>query len=198
MSKNKHKITEFIKIKEKDGSSFLTHLKLHLAGFKIIDHEKRIVNKNGFIFFPLIENKGFIQNLTKSINNLIEFDIVSMEYEINRSYKYKTLQDALTNKIPEVFINYIPKSYDIIGDIAIVEFDKKLLMDFEDLKLFKSRVADALKQVNKNVAVVYEKHSDIKGKFIRGDLFLFVFDLFIGGFLCINYVTFFLVLPCYL
>jgi len=174
MSNNKHKRTKFIKIKEKDGYSFLTHLKHHFTGFEIIDHEKKIVNKNGFIFFPLIENKGFIKNLTKSINILIEFEIISMEYEINRRYKYKTLQDALRNKISEVFINYIPKSYDIIGDIAIVEFDKELLIDFdfENLKLFKSRVADALKQVNKNVAIVYEKHSEIKGKFRLRELTL--------------------------
>ncbi len=62
------------------------------------------------------------------------------------------IRELLKNKIPENYMNLIPRSFDIIGSIAIVEIDKQL-------KKYRRDIGRAIMKVNKNVLTVYEKAS---------------------------------------
>jgi tRNA (guanine37-N1)-methyltransferase len=99
------------------------------------------------------------------IENEIDFQIVSKEGVLNLNYKNKTLFEALEKEISPVNRELVPKSYDIIGHIAIIELDKINLSINEDLKFLKKKIAKALINVNKKIKTVYEKKSEIKGSY---------------------------------
>jgi len=159
---NKGVIT-FIKVKKTGAQYIIQLLKEHFKNDSIIDHKYKISYEDKFVLFPLVENKEIIDKLKITLDRLISYEIISRE-PINRlNYKYKSLQEALSGKIPDVYINLIPKSYDIIGNIAIVEFEKLSRIGDNELSEYRNLIADAVINVNKNVQSVFEKTSEIKG-----------------------------------
>jgi len=166
MSKNKSinkAKTNFIKVKKTDGQYIIQLLKENFKNDSIIDHKYKISYENKYIFFPLVENKDSIEKLEKTLDNLISYEILSREAISKLNYKYKTLQEALLQKIPDIYFNLIPKSYDIIGNIAILEFNKPSLIDDTTFSEYKNLIAKAIIDVNVNVQSVFEKKSEIKG-----------------------------------
>ena len=159
---NKGVIT-FIKVKKTGAQYIIQLLKEHFKNDSIIDHKYKISYEDKFVLFPLVENKEIIDKLKITLDRLISYEIISRE-PINRlNYKYKSLQEALSGKIPDVYINLIPKSYDIIGNIAIVEFEKLSRIGDNELSEYRNLIADAVINVNKNVQSVFEKTSEIQG-----------------------------------
>lgn len=153
---------QFLKIKKKEGELFLKLLEKHFKNTPIIDQKSKTIQENDFILFPLIKDEELIINLNESIKDLIDYELITKENIINPNYKYKSLQEALEDKIPQSFYEFIPNSYDIIGNIGIIEFDK--FKEFQDRGI-KAEIAKALMSVNKNVKGVFEKTSNIKGTY---------------------------------
>jgi len=161
-SNNKAKIN-FIKVKKTDGQYIIQLLKEHFKDDSVIDHKYEISYENKYIFFPLVENKDLIEKLKKTVDNSISYEIISRDANKRLHFKYKTLQDALYRKIPDIHFNLIPKSYDIIGNIAILEFDRPSLIDDSEFRDYKNLISKAIIDLNKNVQSVFEKKSEIKG-----------------------------------
>lgn len=169
MQKDPDKDTKYIKIKKIDGQNFIKQLKKDL---KLIDKKKKVLHEDDFILFPILNENYILDNL-KSQN--LNFEIIESKGILREDNKFKTLRDALEETLPENLLQYIPNSYDIIGEIAILEFDKFHDLDSKIDDLLKIKIAKALISVNKKVKTVYEKASEIKGeyrvrelKFLRG------------------------------
>lgn len=163
-SNNKVEIN-FLKVRKTDGQYIIQLLKEYFKDDTVINHKYKISYEDNYIFFPLVENKDIIEKLKKKIDSLISYKIISRE-PINRpNYKYKSLQEALTGKIQEKYFSFIPNSYDIIGTIAILEFEKPSLIGDNEFSKYKTLIADAVIAVNKNVQSVFEKKSEIKGDY---------------------------------
>jgi len=160
-SNNKAKIN-FIKVKKTDGQYIIQFLKEHFKNDSVIDRKYKISYENKYVFFPLVENKDFIEKLEKTLDNSISYEIISRDAVNRLHYKYKTLQEALFRKIPDIYFNLIPKSYDIIGNIAILEFDRPSLIDDCEFSEFKNIIAKAIIDVNKHVQSVFEKKVKLK------------------------------------
>ncbi|MFX1570661.1 MAG: class I SAM-dependent methyltransferase family protein [Promethearchaeota archaeon] len=155
----------YIKLKRKDGQAFINFLKEKFSNSQIVDQKFLILHKNDYILYPIVDNQVLIDKVIKLVDKEINFDLISRPGIPNESYKYRTLQDALEGKIPDKYSNIIPKSYDIIGHIAIIEFDKFFNIDDTEFNFYKNTIAKGISKVNKNVKTVYEKKSQIKGKF---------------------------------
>ena len=166
---NKVKI-KFIKFKKKDAQFFIQFVKDHFRFDSVIDQKYKIEHKENDILFPLVENKRIVDQLVRMIESLIPFEIVFKKGIINPNFKYRNLEDALKGKIPPNFLNLIPRSYDIIGNIAILEFEKPNRINNSKYDEIKKQVAIAVIDVNKNVLSVYEKGSEIKGSYRLRDL----------------------------
>jgi len=156
---------EYIRIEKKNGQYFLKLLEKSFKNTPIIDQKSRVLHEDDFIFFPLKENKDLIIKLTESIRKKLNYEIITKENIINPNYKYKSLQEALENKIPKKFFKLIPGSYDIIGNIGIIEFEKFNGFQNKSINNIKVKIAKALTKVNKNVKIVFEKTSEIKGTY---------------------------------
>ncbi|GAG59453.1 unnamed protein product, partial [marine sediment metagenome] len=103
--------------------------------------------------------------LIREISNLLNFELVSAEGIPEVTYQYRSIKEALVGELPENILESIPKSYDIIGKIAIVEFDQMNILNDKKILSYKKKIAKALVNVNKSVETVYEKKSEVKGKF---------------------------------
>ena len=68
------------------------------------------------------------------------------------------LKDALSGKLTKKELSLLKTSFDIIGDIAIIEVPN-------DLKKKENMIAKTLLIINKNVKTVYKKSGERKGKF---------------------------------
>lgn len=165
MEKNKIKKIQFLKINKVDGQKLITHINKKYNNITIIDRKYKIIQEKEYLFFPLIENDVLLYKLLNSIKNVVNIELISKKPKLNVKYKYKTVQDALKNKIPDKLFYMVPKSYDIIGNIAIVEFNQFNELENEEINTFKISIAKAIKKVNKNVNVIYEKGSEISGKY---------------------------------
>ncbi|MFW9822855.1 MAG: hypothetical protein ACFFE4_07970, partial [Candidatus Thorarchaeota archaeon] len=153
----------FLKVKKTEGQRIIEFLKDHFKKVSILDHRYVISYQNRDILFPLVDNQEIIDKLKELLDRIIKYDIVSREGSFRRGYKYKSLKEALIGKIAKSNFDLIPKSYDIIGNIAVLEFNKPLVEESSEIGKFKHHVAKAVMSVNKNVKSVFEKKSEIKG-----------------------------------
>ncbi|MFW9901814.1 MAG: class I SAM-dependent methyltransferase family protein [Candidatus Thorarchaeota archaeon] len=155
----------YIKVKAGDGQIFINFLKKQFRNTQIIDQKFQILHENDNILYPIIDNQVLIDHVIKLVDKEIIFDLISKPGIPNEMYKCRNLQETLKGKIPEKYSKIIPRSYDIVGNIAIIEFDKFLDVDCNELNNYKQIIAEAISSVNKNVRTIYEKKSQIKGKY---------------------------------
>jgi tRNA (guanine37-N1)-methyltransferase len=165
----------FLKLKDTDAQYFIQLIKENFKKDSIINHRFKIEQDGNFKLFPLVDRKDIVDRLVKEIQNHNPVEIITKKPHLNPNFKYRTLEEALCGKIPTSYINLIPKSYDIIGSIAILEFEKPDKLDISEFNDFKQLVAKAVIDVNKNVYSVFEKKSEIKGPYRLRDL------TFVGG-----------------
>jgi len=157
--------SSFIKVKKTDAQYIIQLLKEYFKNDSVINHKYKISYDDKYILFPLVENKDIIDKLKKTLNNTVSYEIFSREAISRLNYKYKSLQEALSGRIPFKYSNLIPKSYDIIGNIAILEFGKHSRIEDDDFSEYRNLIAKAVIKVNKNVQSVFEKLSEIKGDY---------------------------------
>ncbi|ASJ16958.1 tRNA (guanine-N1)-methyltransferase [Thermococcus chitonophagus] len=83
------------------------------------------------------------------------FDIVDVELEKaeRRPHSYREVV-----KIPETLQKFLPSSFDIIGDIAIIEIP-------EELKGYEREIGEAIIKVHKNVKAVFMKGGNVEGEY---------------------------------
>jgi tRNA (guanine37-N1)-methyltransferase len=162
---NKKDEIKFLKLKKRDAQYFIQVVKDQFKNDSIINQKYKIEHKENFILFPLIKNREIIDKLAEILDNLISFELVSNKGIDNPNFKYRTIEDALNGKIPTKYLNLIPKSYDIIGNIAILEFEDLDQINNSKFNEFKILVAKAVIDVNKNVYSVFEKKGKIKGAY---------------------------------
>ena len=155
--------TFFIKVQKRNANK----LRLYLKQKGLLDVKKDVLTKNDYIFFP-IKNQG--NDLVREIKNelTIPVDIVYREAKQKRE-RPRNLEEILRDKIPSQLIMHIPKSFDIIGDICIIELDSVI-------EKYAKEIAEAILQLHKNVHAVFLRAGDVQGiirvrplKFIAGE-----------------------------
>jgi tRNA (guanine37-N1)-methyltransferase len=79
---------------------------------------------------------------------------LSQEKFPHRSQTIGSLEEVLAKQLPSSMISLISKSFDVIGDIAIIELSPVA-------QPFEKKIAEALMKVHKNVKTVYSKAGPI-------------------------------------
>lgn len=161
--------SKFLKLKKKDAQTFLDLLKKNLKNEKFVDKSKRVLSEGEFVLFPLIQDSKKIKSLTEYIDNKFFFEIIKLESQIALDSS-QSIEDILKKQIPSNIINLIPKSYDIIGHIAVVEFNRFRDLSYRKALQYKKKFAKALLLTNNAIKSIYEKKSEIQGKFRLRDL----------------------------
>ena len=165
MDKRSKAPTRFVKIKQESAEKFLKLVKAKFPNEPFIDRRTEVIHEDSYVLFPLINDVEKIEALIRGISNHLSFDLVSAEGIAQTNYKYRSIEEVLIGQLPENILELVPKSYDIIGKIAIFEFDRFNALNIDKPSLYKKKVAEAIVKVNKGVKTVYEKKSEVKGKY---------------------------------
>jgi len=165
MFKSENEKELFIKLKKSDAQEFLSLINRFFKKKPILNQKIKILYESKYILFPLIKDEALIETLKNTVGDDIKYEFTKLKGILNPKFKHKSIIDVLKDDINEEFLNLIPKSYDIIGDIAIVEIDDVESLDERESILLKNKIARVLTLVNKNVKSVYEKKGKIKGSY---------------------------------
>ena len=160
----------FIKLKKSSSQKFLRQINHEFRKQLIIDQKFKIIKEKEYVLFPLVDDIELVNRLKNVIEDDIGFQLIKLKGDLNPKFKPRTIKDALKDKFKEEYLELIPTSYDIVGDIAIIEIDDVLSLNESILSNIKREIACALTLVNKNVKSVYEKRSEIKGSYRVRDL----------------------------
>ncbi len=141
-----------LKIQKSYGEKIISSLK----ECRILDKNLKIKKNENFIFVPLErypsnEVLHKIKRIRKDIT-VGEFDFQEREDDI------KTLEKLLENKIGTKNLDKLPKSLDIVGDIAIIELS-------QDIEMYKKEIGKAILSNIKKINTVLIKKSPISTKF---------------------------------
>jgi tRNA (guanine37-N1)-methyltransferase len=169
MDDNSNKIP-YIRVNQNEGQNFINLIKSSFNNKNILNHRYKIIHEDKYICFPLINNIELIEELGRLIGEKFSYKVKFNKGVANQDFRPRSIEEYLREKIPERFFEFIPKSYDIIGEIAIIEFNIKEAEKMLNIQKYKQEIAKAIAYINKNVKTVYEKASEIRGRYRIRDL----------------------------
>lgn len=129
---------------EKDRAQMV---KKKLEDHEALDSQYKVRTEGKYVIFPIKKDK-----------NVEDGDIVDMTFEERDDTVPGTLKDHVKDDIPEDLHEYITKSYDVIGDIAIINLDKHVY-EYKDV------FAQAILETNKHIKTVLNKVGQHSGTF---------------------------------
>jgi tRNA (guanine37-N1)-methyltransferase len=118
--------------------------------------EYRIEREKDFIVIP-------IKQITKELE---EFETIYLKNPKKQKKLGLTFKEILKkNNISKEILDKIPNSYDIVGDIVIINIE-----NLEEVKNYIDKIGNALKEVNPHIKVVLNKAKEHHGEFRTQDL----------------------------
>ena len=118
-------------------------VKEELKSEDLYNNEYKILKEGEFLFIPI----------TKKIAKYI---IANKNCE--KIEKLNSIKDYLKDRLKNKELELMPSSYDVVGDIAILELD-------QDQTKIEMKIANAILQVHKKVRTVVKKASEHGGEF---------------------------------
>jgi len=136
-----------LKVPKKEAN----HIRLFLQEKYLLDHNWKIKRSEDYVYLPLTTEPD--NDLIKEMG-LSKDDLVETEFEELKK-RPRNMEDFLQGKIPPEKMEDFKKSFDIIGDVVILEIP-------EDLEEEKYLIGEAALKFTKRRSV-YRKKSAIKG-----------------------------------
>ncbi len=121
----------------------------------LLDRSCQPIRREGLVLFPLAR-EPLGEELTALEERLGRFELGFADFKPRE--KPKKLLDILSSSIPEELLELVPRSFDVIGDVAIVELS-------EPLWPYGPVVGSAIMAVHKKVRLVLAKGGPVSGEF---------------------------------
>ena len=136
-----------LKVPKKEANN----IRIILQEKSILNHGLKIRRSDDYVYLPLNQelNDEFLKEL-----GLLSVNIVDIDFEILVK-RPRSIEDYLKGKIPNSKMDEFKKSFDIIGDVVILEIP-------EELEEEKFLIGEAALKFTKRKSV-YRKKSEIKG-----------------------------------
>ena len=125
------------------------------ATLRVIDHALKIKTHDTMLLIPLTRSLTS-QELNAITKELDHASVIVTEFRYKSSYP-RSLLDAVANQIPANLHDYIPKSLDIIGRVALVKIPTPL-------EAWKTEIGHAILTVNRYVETVLAKVGNVEGE----------------------------------
>jgi len=110
----------------------------------LIDKRYKILSGRKYVYIPVIKNVSGFYIADKKLNE--------------RDRSTNDLRKVLSDKLGSAEISLFKRAHDVVGDVAIVEFDNRLLKK-------KKIIADAFRKMHKNIKSVVRKIGTHGGKY---------------------------------
>ncbi len=121
----------------------------------VIDTSLEFIREEEFLIIPVVLSIDDAQGLMSLSPNKIEHKIKKFSFE-KKGSSPKNLYDAVSEQIPTHLREFIPKAYDAIGDIIVVDIPKEVLE-------FQVEIGRALLSLFPAINTVYRKASAVSG-----------------------------------
>jgi len=109
------------------------------------------------LYIPLLRRPSSEED-RKISEDIGRYEIVHRNLKARSKKKPRNLKEFLTNKLTPSQLDFLPRAFDIIGDIAVIEVPP-------ELEGSKRKIGDALIAIHKNVNSVFTKASIIEGEY---------------------------------
>ena len=164
MSKENQEI-QFIKSPKSYANKVITWLN----ETKTLNQNIKIIAKNDFVYIPFLflpsnwntlSLQYNLENIGSKTKNNLEWQQLIAQIEIRQKKIKKTLKEFIEPFIPHELAENIPRSFDIIGDIAIIELNRP---EQQELKAYIPLIGQKLLEIHPHLRCVYQKGGDIEG-----------------------------------
>jgi len=127
-----------------------------IRDLKLTNRRLKFSRTNELVFIPLVREPSAedTRNVTAQCANA---KLTQASFE-ERKIRPRSLTDSLRWKIPEALLSSLPRSYDIIGEIGIIEFSAELAP-------FCLRIGEGIMEINPHLRLVLRKSSQVSGTF---------------------------------
>ncbi|MCG3224318.1 MAG: hypothetical protein H7647_07625, partial [Candidatus Heimdallarchaeota archaeon] len=141
-----------VKIRFRDAET----LRKTLLSHGVIDTSLDFMRDENYLIMPLKLSKDDARELllSSSITEGFELNIYSFT---QKDIQPKNLYEAASKYIPENLHKFIPKAYDVIGEIAVVDIAEEVLK-------YKKEIGEALYSLFPSLKTVYRKASAVSGQ----------------------------------
>ncbi|TFG07450.1 class I SAM-dependent methyltransferase family protein [Candidatus Thorarchaeota archaeon] len=119
----------------------------------LLDTERRIIGERNHLYLPLIDKSAVSQVKALITTEQIEFGSRAFLPVVEGP---STLVDALAGDLTEEQLGLLPRAYDLVGDIAVLEIPEELLP-------FSELIGDAFLKIHPNFSTVLGKRGAISG-----------------------------------
>jgi tRNA (guanine37-N1)-methyltransferase len=119
----------------------------------LLDTDYRIESEDDMLFFPLQQELE-----TQKIHSIVgnETFETGVRHFTSVSRTPRTLKDALRDKLTEEEVGLLPRSYDLIGDIAVLEIP-------DGISQHREQIGQAFLAAHKSVSTVLAKKGAVSG-----------------------------------
>jgi len=140
-----------IKVPRKVGET----IRRRLNSMGILNRDFKVETNDFYLYFPITRllNKDELEKL----NEICNVKIVKRVMDRRKS-RPQSFIDILRNELSEGNLEFVRQSFDIIGDIAIIEVP-------EEISHLKCKIGEAILQVHKNIKAVLAKASKVDSEF---------------------------------
>ncbi len=115
-------------------------------------------------FFVKTDDQAIILPLARKLSEEEIEDLRKLAPDANsgiedfepRTRRPRTLEEALADRLPLGQLSKLPRSFDVIGDITVLELDSELAP-------YETNIAEAIMEVHPNVRAVFAKSGEISG-----------------------------------
>lgn len=122
----------------------------------LINKKLKIKKNQNQLFIPINHQPNSLE-LEKLKIQISDFQILTTTF-IQKKQQIKTFEELISGKIPNPLLKKIPRSLDIIGDLAIIEIPL-------ELNNYKEILGEVILKLHKNIKSVFSKSSPIKGDY---------------------------------
>ncbi|MFW9949824.1 MAG: class I SAM-dependent methyltransferase family protein [Candidatus Thorarchaeota archaeon] len=161
---------KYIKVEKSKAHQLLQFLKKDTHNKMELDLNRKILYEENFVLFPY--NSSIIKSkyIKRILKPYIKYKIVFRKPISSTPRVIRSLKDSFSKELSKKLIKFVPNSYDVIGDIAILEFDRINMDTQEKYVKLKEKISERLLALNRSISTIYEKESEIKGVYRLRDL----------------------------
>ena len=127
-----------------------------LRRLKLIDSTLKFGRTGDTVLIPLVR-EPHDENRDKIREQFTNVQISQYFFEEAKT-KPRNLMESLRGKIPDRLLSDLPHSFDIIGEIAVVELS-------QELTEFSSAIGEGVLKINPHLRLVLRKSSEVSGTF---------------------------------
>ena len=140
---------QYVSVPAKDGET----IRKTLISMELLDNTCKIVSEDGVLYFPM--KSEITSNQLSILNSAIPVDSGVRTFDVIPQSP-RTIVDALEDKLPPEKLALLPRAYDLIGDIAVLEIP-------DEISSYSELIGEVFHSIHSNFRTVLAKKGAVSG-----------------------------------